>query len=76
MTHSPELRDSQARGFDGTTLAKAGKKLDELAATLARGKTRRPREKVQDQIEQITSKPWTRRTQELGHTLKQPSHPD
>ena len=45
LTHSPELRDSQARGFDGTTLAKAGKKLDELAATLARGKTRRaPRE--------------------------------
>ena len=43
LTHSPELRDSQARGFDGTTLAKAGKKLDELAATLARGKTRRPR---------------------------------
>jgi len=61
LTHSPELRDSQARGFDGTTLAKAGKKLDELAATLARGKTRRPREKVQGQIEQITSKPWTRR---------------
>ena len=41
LTHSPELRDSQARGFDGTTLAKAGKKLGELAATLARGRTRR-----------------------------------
>ena len=50
LTHSPELRDSQARGFDGTTLAKAGKKLDELAATLARGRTRRPREKVQAEI--------------------------
>jgi transposase len=61
LTHSPELRDSQARGFDGTTLAKASKKLDELAATLARGKTRRPREKVQAEIEQITSKPWVRR---------------
>ena len=24
LTHSPELRESQARGFDGTTLAKAG----------------------------------------------------
>src|SRR5512135_3152850 len=46
LTHSPELHQSQAAGFDGTTLAKAGKKLDELAATLARGKTRRPREKV------------------------------
>jgi transposase len=61
LTHSPELRDSQARGFDGTTLAKAGKKLDELAATLARGRTRRPREKVQAEIEQITAKPWVRR---------------
>ena len=43
LTHSPELHQSQAAGFGGTTLAKAGKKLDELAATLARGKTRRPR---------------------------------
>ena len=46
LTHSPELHAAQAAGFDGTTLAKAGKKLDELAATLARGRTRRPREKV------------------------------
>ena len=61
LTHSPELRDSQARGFDGTTLAKAGKKLGELAATLARGKTRRGRDKVQAEIESITRKPWVRR---------------
>jgi transposase len=61
LTHSPELRDSQAAGFDGTTLAKAGKKLDELAATLSRGRTRRPREKVEAEIGQITSKPWVRR---------------
>ena len=45
LTHSPELHDKQARGFTGTTLAKAGRKLDELAATLARGKTRRPRQR-------------------------------
>jgi transposase len=61
LTHSPELRESQARGFDGTTLAKAGRKLDELAATLARGKTRRPKEKVQAEIQDITRKPWVRR---------------
>ncbi len=61
LTHSPELHESQARGFDGTTLAKAGKKLDELAAALARGKTRRPREKVEAEIEKITAKPWVRR---------------
>ena len=29
LTHSPELHDAQAAGFTGTTLAKAGKKLDE-----------------------------------------------
>ena len=61
LTHSPELHAAQARGFDGTTLAKAGKKLDELAATLARGKTRRPRAKVEAEIEAITAKPWVRR---------------
>ncbi len=61
LTHSPGLHEAQARGFDGTTLAKAGKKLDELAATLARGKTRRSRDKVQAEIEQITAKPWVRR---------------
>src|SRR5712692_1196190 len=56
LTHSPELHAAQARGFGGTTLAKAGKKLDELAATLARGKTRRPRAKVEAEIEAITAK--------------------
>ena len=61
LTHSPELRDSQALGFDGTTLAKAGKKLDELAATLGRGRTRRPRDKVEAEITAITAKPWVRR---------------
>jgi len=61
LTHSPELHESQARGFDGTTLAKAGHKLDGLAATLARGKTRRSRDKVEAEITQITRKPWVRR---------------
>jgi len=71
LTHS-ELRGSQARGFDGTTLAKAGKKLDELAATLGRGKARRPRDKVQAEIEQITSKPWVRRVIDWDLTGDQP----
>jgi transposase len=61
LTHSPELHDSQAAGFGGTTLAKAAKKLDELAAALARGKTRRPRDKVEAEITAITAKPWVRR---------------
>jgi transposase len=61
LTHSPGLHESQARGFDGTTLAKAGRKLGELAATLARGKTRRERPAVEAEIEAITRKPWVRR---------------
>jgi transposase len=61
LTHSPELHAAQALGFDGTTLAKAGKKLDELAATLARGKTRRSKDKAAAEIQEITRKPWVRR---------------
>jgi len=61
LTHSPELHESQARGFTGTTLGKAGKKLDDLAVTVARGKTRRPRAKVEAEIAAITKKPWVRR---------------
>jgi transposase len=61
LTHSPELHESQARGFTGTTLAKAGKKLDDLAATLARGKTRRGTDKVEAEITAIIRKPWVRR---------------
>ena len=61
LTHSPELHEHQARGFDGTTLAKAARQLDELAATLARGKTRRPRPKVETEITKITHDAWVRR---------------
>ncbi len=72
LTHSPELREAQARGFDGTTLAKAGQKLDELAATLGRGRSRRPRDKVEAEIGQITGKPWVRRVIRWELTGDQP----
>jgi transposase len=61
LTHSPELHQAQAAGFYGTTLAKAGRKLDELAVRLARGKTRRARDKAEAEITSITSAPWVRR---------------
>jgi transposase len=61
LTHSTELHEHQARGFDGTTLAKAARQLDELAATLARGKTRRPRPTVEAEIATITRDAWVRR---------------
>ena len=72
LTHSPELHQAQAAGFEGTTLAKAGKKLDELAATLARGKTRRPRDKVEAEITAICAKPWVRRVIRWQLTGDQP----
>ena len=74
LTHSPELHAAQAAGFTGTTLAKAGKKLDELAATLARGKTRRGKDKVAAEIEQITAKPWVRRVITWALDGDQPRH--
>ncbi|MGH9055135.1 MAG: IS1634 family transposase, partial [Acidimicrobiales bacterium] len=61
LTHSPELHQAQAAGFAGTTLAKAAARLGELADTLARGKTRRSRDKVEAEIAAITAKPWVRR---------------
>ncbi len=61
LTHSPELHAAQAAGFTGTTLAKAGRMLDELAATLARGKTRRSRAKVEAEIGKILHDTWARR---------------
>jgi transposase len=61
LTHSPELHASQAAGFTGTTLARAARKLAELAATLARGKTRRPRAAVEAGIGKILHDAWARR---------------
>lgn len=57
LTHSPTLHAAQSRGFD-QTLAKTARALDELADRLARGKTRRPREKVEAEIAQITKNAW------------------
>ena len=61
LTHSPELHAAQVTGFEATTLAKAARALDDLAATLARGRTRRPRDKVEEQIRAITKDTWVRR---------------
>ena len=60
LTHSPTLHAAQSRGFD-QTLAKATRALTELAATLARGRTRRDRDSVQARIEAITRPRWVRR---------------
>ena len=60
VTHSQNLHDKQARGFD-QTLAKAHRQLTELAARLERAKTRRPRDKVEADIARILKPRWLTR---------------
>ena len=57
VTHSQTFHTAQARGFE-QTLAKARRRLAELQARLARGKTRRPRPKAEAEIRQILSPRW------------------
>lgn len=60
VTHSQNLHDKQAQGFD-QTLAKARRQLAELGARLARGKTRKSKEKVSAEIAQILKPRWLNR---------------
>jgi transposase len=57
VTHSPTLHAAQARGFD-QTLAKAGRRLAELQARLARSATRKDRAGVQAEIAAILRPRW------------------
>jgi transposase len=57
VTHSENLHDKQSRGFE-QTIAKARRQLSGLAARLARGKTRKPREKVEAEIAAILKPRW------------------
>jgi transposase len=70
LTHSANLHTKQAAGFD-QTLAKATRDLGELAATLARGKTRRLPDAVHAEVARITHPRWVARvltTQLTGTT--------
>jgi len=60
VTHSENLHDKQSRGFD-QTLAKARRQLTDLSARLGRGKTRKPRETVEAEIEAILKPRWLSR---------------
>ena len=75
LTHSQNLHDDQARSFTDTTLAKVGRQLDDLAATLARGKTRRTRDQVTAEIEKITHDPWVRAGHRLEPDRRHPRRP-
>ncbi|WP_291415630.1 IS1634 family transposase [Actinophytocola sp.] len=60
LTHSSTLHAKQQAGFD-QTLGKATRQLTELAATLARGKTRRDRARVEREIDTICHDSWVKR---------------
>ena len=60
ITHSDGLHNKQSRGFD-QTLAKARRQLTSLAARLARGHTRKPRDKVEAEIAAILKPRWLSR---------------
>jgi transposase len=60
VTHSQSLHDKQSQGFE-QTLAKARRQLSELAARLARGKTRKPKDKVEAEIAHILERRWLSR---------------
>jgi transposase len=57
LTHSETFHLRQARGFE-QTLAKARRRLAELQARLARGRTRRPRAAVEQEIAEILRPRW------------------
>jgi transposase len=57
LTHSPSLHAAQSRGFD-QTLAKAQRRLAELAQRLERGNTRRGRVAVEADITAICQPRW------------------
>jgi transposase len=60
VCHSDSLHDKQSQGFD-QTLAKARRQLSQLAARLARGKTRKPKDKVEAEIAHILRPRWLSR---------------
>jgi len=60
LTHSAELHAKQARGLE-QTLANAERRLAELQARLARGKTRRQRPAVEAEVARICSARWVTR---------------
>jgi transposase len=66
VTYSENLHQKQSQGFE-QTLAKARRQMTELAARLGRGKTRKPKDKVEAEIAQILAHRWLSRV--ISHTL-------
>jgi transposase len=72
VTHSATLHAKQSRGLD-QTLAKARRRLGELQARLARGKTRRERAAVQAEIAAICKPRWVSEIIQVTLTGERPA---
>jgi transposase len=72
LTHSTELHAKQARGLE-QTLAKAERRLAELQARLARGKTRRQRPAVEAEVARICADRWVSRVLTTTLTGERPA---
>lgn len=72
VTHSQTLHDKQTRGFE-QTLAKARRQLGEVQARLARGRTRKPRDRVEAEIAEILKPRWVSRVITTTLTGDQPA---
>ena len=60
VTHSERLHEKQSQGFD-QTLAKARRQLAQVQARLARGKTRKDKQKVEAEVAGILRPRWLSR---------------
>jgi transposase len=72
LTQSANLAAKQSRGLD-QTLATAQRRLAELAARLARGRTRRPRDQVEAEIAAIRKPRWVAELITVTLTGEQPA---
>ena len=72
VCHSEGLHAKQSRGFD-QTLAKAHRQLSELQARLARGRTRKAKEKVELEIAGILAPRWVSRVVTWALTGESPA---
>ncbi|MGH3577078.1 MAG: IS1634 family transposase [Mycobacterium sp.] len=71
VTHSQNLHDKQAQGFE-QTMGKARRQLAETSARLKRGRGRKPRERVEAEIAQILKPRWLRRVISTTLTGEEP----
>ncbi|HEY8558195.1 MAG TPA: IS1634 family transposase [Actinomycetes bacterium] len=72
LTHSESFHLRQARGFE-QTLAKARRRLAELQARLARGRTRRPRTAVEHELTELLKPRWLARVITWSLTGEEPA---